>query len=211
MHTSLRSALLLTVALLISAAGCSSGGQIGEGKKATESFTATRKALEKAQQQVDKTLVSMNALGSADLKKTYGTFSKEVDELDKMGKAAAKRSEGMRSNMQAYVKKWQEDMSKMNDPSIRAGLQERQTAVSANFEKVRTAAQGAREAYTPLMGRLQEIKQALAIDLSPAALPGLKPAMDNANTQGQTLKEKLGAMQKELDAMLSGMSGTAAK
>jgi chromosome segregation ATPase len=205
-----RSVLLLSVALLI--AGCSSsGGQIGEGKKATESFTATKKALDKAQQQVDQTLASMKGLNGTDLRKTYPTFTKEVDELEKMGKAAAKRSEAMRSNMQAYVKKWQEDMSEMTDPTIKASLQERQTAVSANFEKVRTAAHAARDAYTPLMARLQEISKALAIDLSPAALPGLKPAMDNANAQGHTLKEKLSAMQKELDGMLSGMSGTAPK
>ena len=205
-------ALLLAVAL--AGTGCSSGGGGGrsaESKKAIEGFQAIRTNIDKAQKQVDESLASLNQLGSGggDMTKTFGTFSKEVDELDKAGKDAAKRSESMRKNMDAYIKKWQGEMQAMNDPTIRASVTERQNAVRANFDKVRAAAQEARAAYTPFMGTLQELRKALSSDMSPAALTGLKPAIGNANKQGATLKEKLGAMQKELDGMMSGMGSAA--
>ena len=66
-------------------------------------------------------------------------------------------------------------------PTIRASVTERQNAVRANFDKVRSAAQEARTAYTPFMATLQELRKALQSDMSAAALTGLKPAIDNAN------------------------------
>jgi hypothetical protein len=139
------------------------------------------------------------------MSKTYSKFSTEVNEMDGAGKDAAKRAESMRKNLDAYIKKWQADMQQMQDPAIRASVGERQNAVKANFEKVRKAGQEARAAYTPFLATLQEIRKALSIDMSSAAVQGLKPAVDKANSQGQTLKQKLAGMQGELDGMLKGM------
>lgn len=202
-------ALLLAITV---ATGCSSGGgRSAESQKAVEGFQSVRGNLAKAQKQVDESLASLNQLssGGGDVSKTYGTFSKEVDELDKAGKDAAKRSESMRKNLDAYIKKWQAEMQTMQDPAIRASVGERQNAVRANFEKVRKAAQETRAAYTPFMATLQEVRKALSLDMSPAALTGLKPAIDNANKQGQTLKQKLAATDAELQNMLGGMGSTA--
>jgi chromosome segregation ATPase len=206
-------ALLLAVSLV--ATGCSSGGkgQAAEGKKAIEGFQSVRAALAKAQTQVDQNLVSLNQLasGGGDMSKTYATYSKEVDELDKAGKDAAKRAEGMRKNLDAYIQKWQAEVGQMQDPTIKASVTERQNAVKANFDKVRKAGQEARAAYAPFLATLTEIRKALSIDMSSAALPGLKPAFENANKQGATLKQKLAAMDAELEAMLGGMGSAAPK
>ena len=200
-------ALLATV--LAATTGCSSSGRIEEGDKAIEGFEATRARLQTAQQQVDQTLASLDKLAAGgDMRKTYNNYCDNVDELDEAGKKAAKRAQKMRENMQEYVAKWQSEMEQMTDPSIKAGLAQRRAAVSANFDRVRATAQEARAAYDPFMARLQEIRKALSIDLSPNALPGLKPAMDQARTQGKTLKQKLAAMQGELDRILSGTSVT---
>jgi hypothetical protein len=199
-------AILLAVTL---GAGCSSSGRIDEGDKAIEGFQATRQRLQKAQEQVDATLASMNRLAAGgDMRKTYDAYCDNVDDLEQAGESAAKRAQKMRDNMQEYVAKWQSEMEQMDDPTIKAGLQQRRAAVSANFDRVRSTAQEARAAYDPFMARLQEIRKALSIDLSPNALPGLKPAMQKANAQGQTLKQKLVAMQGELDRILSGTSAS---
>jgi chromosome segregation ATPase len=194
------------------AAGCSSGGggRTGESKKAIEGFQDTRNSITGAQKQVDATLASLNTMASGtDLQKTYKTFTGQVNKLEATAAGAKKRSDAMKKNLDAYVTKWQSEVGGMSDPSIRAGVTERQNAVKANFEKVRNSAADARGAYEPFMKTLQELEKALSIDLSPQAMPGLKPAIDNANKQGATLKDKLAAMQKELDAMLasSGVAG----
>ena len=79
-----------------------------------------------------------------------------------------------------------------------------------NFNEVKSAAGEVRAAYGPFLSSLQQIQKALAIDMSPAALPGLKPAMDKARADGATLKQKLAAVQAELDQMQAGMSSTGA-
>jgi chromosome segregation ATPase len=200
---------VLLAAALAAIVGCSSSGRIEEGDKAIEGFEATRQRLQKAQGQVDATLASLDRVAAGgDMRKPYQAYCDNLEELEEAGRNAAKRAQKMRENMQEYVAKWQSEMEKMNDPTIKAGLQQRRNAVSANFDRVRSTAQAAREAYDPFMARLQEIRKALAIDLSPNALPGLKPAMDQAKAQGQTLKQKLSAMQGELDKILSGTSAS---
>ena len=106
----------------------------------------------------------------------------------------------------AYIAKWQKEMETVQDPSIKASLQQRRDAMSANFQKVRNSAQGVREAYQPFLAQLKEIQKALSVDLSPAALPGLKPSMEKANAQGQTLKQKIAEVKSELGDIAAGMS-----
>ena len=203
--------VVLFATILLS--GCSSGGgRIDEGQKAIEGFQSTRTGVQKAQQQVDQTLVSIDKLAAGgEMQKSYKAYTKEVDDLQGAAKNAAKRAQKMRENYKEYVTKWQKEVEKMGDPTIKASLTQRREAVSANFDRVRSSAEAAKQAYEPFMKTLQEIRNALAIDLSPQALPGLKPAMDKAKGQGQTLKQKLAAMQSDLDRIVSGMSsGTAA-
>ena len=201
------SAVLLLAAGLV--AGCSSSGRVKEGSKAIEGFEKTRTELQKGQKEVDQSLAALNALSAGgELRKSYGKFCDEVDDLQEAQQHAAKRAESMRDNMQAYVSKWQAEVSEMNDPTIKASLDQRRAAVSAKFDRVRAGAQPTRQAYDAYMAQLQEIRKALAVDLSPAALPGLKPAMDKARAQGQTLKQNLASMQRELDDMLKGISAS---
>ena len=192
-------------------AGCSSSGRISEGNKAIEGFSDVRESVAKAQTQVDKTLQSMSQLSAGgDVSKSYKAFSANVDDLKDIADSARQRSESMRKNVEAYVAKWQKEMETVQDPTIKASLSQRRDAVRSNFDSVRASAQACREAYQPFMKHLEEIDKALSIDLSPAAVPGLKPAMDKAQIEGQTLKQRLSSMQGELDRIESGMSSTGA-
>jgi hypothetical protein len=201
--------MLFALVLIV---GCSSGsGQMSEGKKAVEGFGDTKVALQKAQAQVDKTLSTMNAMSAGgDLKKSYAAFNDSVADLEKTASAARKRSAGMQANVDAYVKKWQAEMEKMNDPTIKASLAERRDAVKSNFETVRNDATAARDAYQPFITQVKEIQKALSINLTPSMVPGLKPGMDKANALGATLKQKLGAMQADLDKITAGLSASGA-
>jgi hypothetical protein len=89
---------------------------------------------------------------------------------------------------------------------IRAGLEERRDAVRTNFKLVRLYAQDARKAYEPCLRRNKEIVQALSIDLSPAAIVSLGPAIDSVMEDGNTLKMKLAAMQYALNNIANGVS-----
>ena len=202
---------IAVIAALSFAVGCSSSGRIGESEKAVEGFQSTKAALVKAQAQVDTTLAAMNQLSATaggDLQKTFKNYTAAVEDLEDTAAGAKKRAEAMRKNVDAYVAKWQKEMQTMQDPTIKASLEKRRQAVTANFAKVRESAQAVREAYQPFIAQSKEIQRALSVDLSPAALPGLKPSMDKANAQGKTLKEKIAALQGELDRIAAGISPT---
>ena len=189
--------------------GCSSsgGGGKGEGSKTIESFKDVGKQLTTASAQVDKTLAAMDQMAAGgDLSKSYANYVKQVDALEGQAKAAKKRGDSMRTDVKKYVSKWQAEMDEIDDATITASMQSRRAAVKANFDKVKEAGQKARDAYTPFMERLRRIQKAIQIDMTPAAVTSMKPAMDEAHKDGENLKAALAAMQSELDSIRNGMS-----
>ena len=204
-------ALLLVASLAV---GCSSSGRTAESEKAVEGFQKTREAITKAQGQVDQTNTALDRLAAGgDLQKSYKTYNSSVSDLEKTAEGARKRAQGMRERVHEYTTQWEKEIDTMKDPTIRAGLTQRREAVRENFDKVKNSAQAAREAYQPYLAGLKEIQKALAIDLTPANATALKPAIEKTRRQGDTLKQKLAAMQAELDNIVKGTSptGTAGK
>jgi hypothetical protein len=128
-----------------------------------------------------------------------------VKGVEDAGSLARTRAQTMRENGQAYINKWQNEMDTIQDPTIKANLAQRRDAVRANFESIRNAASSARDAYDPFLSDLKQIQKALEIDQSPAALPGLKPAFGKAHDDGATLKQRISALQAELNKIQTGM------
>jgi len=206
--------VVVGIGLIASSTGCSSSGRVKESEKAVEGFQNMQKGITKAQQQVDATLASLSQLqAGGDLQKSYKSFSSQKKDLQKTAEEAKKRSASMRENMEEYVQKWEKEMGDMNDPSVRATLESRRQAVRTNFQKVRDAGTAARDAYQPFMAQLDEIERALAVDLNPATVTGMKPAFDKAQANGATLKQKLTDIQTQLNNISAGLSptGTAPK
>ena len=204
-----RPASLLGMALLIAAlaGGCSSGGRAPESKKAVEGFDKTREAITKAQGQVNSTNAALEELSAGgDLQKSFKRYTSSVADLEQSARDARQRATSMRERVKEYTDEWQKEIDTMQDPTIRAGLTERREAVRNNFENVRNSAQAARDAYEPYMAQLKEIQRALAIDLTPHNVSAMRPAIDKALQQGQSLKQKLAAMQMELDKIMRGTS-----
>jgi hypothetical protein len=67
-------------------------------------------------------------------------------------------------------------------------------------------ADDARKAYAPFLQGSKEISRALSIDLSPAAVTSLAPAMDRVAIDGQALQERLAAVQRALGNIANGVS-----
>jgi len=210
--SALRRFMALVVMSAVATAGaCKSGEKSDEGSKegsmAVEGFNATRASITNAQTRVDNVSKALDQIASgADLPKSYAHFNTTVADIEKAASDAKKRGEAMRARMQEYVSRWQNEIDKMEDPTIRAGLTERREAVRQNFDKVRSAGQEARAAYDPYLKQLHEIQRALKIDLTPQQVTALKPVFAESRKNGETLKQKLSAMQAELDNISGGMA-----
>jgi hypothetical protein len=187
--------------------GCQSDPRMSETGKAVESFSKTKAAVGKAEGQVDQVLASLSAVSSSkNLVPDTKTFNAQVEELRYTAEAAKKRAEAMKESQDAFVQKWQEEMSTINDPALKSTLEQRRDAVRTHFNRVKSAGQSVRDAYTPFMDRLTEIQKALSIDLTPQTVTSIRPVTDRAQSDGQMLKQKLQALQAELDAIQAGLS-----
>jgi chromosome segregation ATPase len=191
--------------------GCSSSGKMEEGGKAVEGFQKLKGELAKGQTRVDNVIKSLDALSAGgNLDKSYKSFNSNLEELEKGAAESRKRAAAMRQNVNAYVDKWREEMGELKDPTLKSTLAERQAAVKADFENVQAAADATREAYTPFVNQCHDVQKALSISLTPATVQGVQPAIATAKTSGMELKNKLSALQAQLDKIAAGLTSTGA-
>jgi chromosome segregation ATPase len=200
--------IVLCFVALVVATGCASGKQT-QGEKSYESFEATRVQLADAQQKVDNTLSAMSQFQyQGNLNNAFQNYKAAVAELEKSSEKAQWRAQAMREHEQQFVENWQKEMEKIQDPTLKASMEARREAVRRNFTQIRAAAAEARQAYEPFMRGNKDLVQSLSINLSPAVIPSLKPAMEQTRAHGQTLKAKIAALQKQLDNIAAGLPAT---
>jgi hypothetical protein len=198
----------LSLFALVLATGCASNKQT-QGEKAFEGFEATRVQLADAQQKVDNTLQAMSQFEySGNLNNAFQNYKASITELEKCSEKAQWRAQAMREHEQKFIENWQKETAKIQDQNVKASMEARRDAVGQNFAQVRAAAAEARQAYEPFIRGNKDIAQSLSINLSPAMLPSLKPAIEQTRANGQALKAKIAVMQKQLDNIAGGMPAT---
>jgi len=197
--------LCLCCVLLVSYAG----GCATRGEKMVQSFGKTRARVSQAQGRVDATQGALDKVRNAtaaNLTDAFRGYKEAVDGLEQEGQDVKQRAVTMREEADAHVKQWQKEMESVKDPMIRSSLESRREAVKTNFKLVQMYADDARKAYEPYLRRSKEIVQALTIDLSPAAVKSLAPAIDSVMADGDALRLKLAAMQHALNNIANGVS-----
>ena len=203
-HQTNRAILLLCVLAVSQAAGCAT-----KGEKMVTSFGKTRERVAKAEGTVDRMLFALNNVRTArmdNLSDAFRRYKESVEALEQEGTDVKQRAVTMREEADAHIKQWQKEMESIKDPMIRASLESRRDAVKTNFKLIKLYADDARKAYEPCLRRNKEIVQALSIDLSPAAITSLGPAIDSVMADGNTMKMKLAAMQHALNNIANGVS-----
>ena len=174
-----------------------------------ESYQRTRETVAESQGQVDLTLgtlINLRRTPMEQMSPAFRRYKEAVDGLAREADAAAYRAKSMKEEADEHVRAWQEEMSEFKNDAVKASLQARRDAVKSNFAIVRMYADDVQKAYGPCVSANREIVKALSIDLSPAAIENLAPAIDQVVASGATLKQKLAAMEHALDNIAAGLS-----
>jgi len=202
--------MVLTLMLCLVGAGtigCSSSGRAGESEKAVSSMDTVITQLSNAKKEVSDTVADLAALqSSADLKATFSTYTKDVADVKAAGDRAKERSKSMQENGRLYVSKWQSEIENTTNPEIKASMEQRKERVEENYSKIKAAAGDVRTAYAPFLTNLQEIQKALSLELSAASVQALQPSINKAKADGETLNQKIDALQSELREVKEGMA-----
>jgi uncharacterized protein YukE len=199
-------AIALIAAMLM---GCSSDRRAPESTKAVESMRDVYNSLGTAKGQVDKVTVLLDQFSHTnDLKGTLNEYTTALSDLKESAARARERGEDMRSRREAYLAKWQSEAASIEDPAIKQSLETRRATVAAQFDSIRRAADDVKAAYQPFIQDNDQIQKALAIDLTPAGVQGIQPAMSRAKSDGNRLGQKLDALGHELDKVMTTMTPT---
>jgi type IV pilus biogenesis protein CpaD/CtpE len=201
-------ALALAVAAAALAAGCAKDEGRERSGKAVGTLKETRAELANASKQVDEVLAAASGVqsGQGDLKAAYDKYKKEVAQTEEAAQDSRKRAQDMRARSAEYQNKWQQEMSKVTNPDLKAAAQARAAKVRGRYEMISAKAQDARAAYEPFMTDLKDLQTYLSNDLTPAAVQAASPVFEKVNASGQVLKQKLAALRQELDDVAAEMS-----
>jgi len=205
--------VVAVMAASIGAGGCasSSTSSTGGGEKIAESYSRTRGLLASAQVQVDQTAQTMSSMRMTDptnLSNAFGQYKKSVAALEKKSTDARRLAADLQENMEMNKLNWQKEMDAISDPTVKATAENRKAAVAANYDQMKTYAQDARGAFDTYLKGNQDIVKALQLNLSPGAVSDLGKSMDKTTADGNTLKQKIAAMQRAMENIAKGQAPT---
>jgi len=198
---------LLFLGLVACSLGACATTPVERQKQTTESLADMRDGMLAAQQQIDKTLSSLNSLVSAPpdkLPEAYQQYARDVDTLKKQTDQVQKSREQMRRGRDQWLAGWQDAQTKVQNPELKEIAQERRSEVAERFDRVGNAFQTASEAFTPFIQNLDDVKTVVGNDLSQRGIDAVSRTnvIQNATTNGAAEEHNLEAAVKEFDELL---------
>lgn len=191
-------AFLLSTATLLG--GCATTG-IDRSVKTSNSISDVESDMKRVIVQIDATSSSLDSLvkpENPDLKKTFTTYSDNLENLDSDGKRLIKRMDEMSANSKEYFEEWKTSGVAYKNPEISALSEERRGKLATIYAQVPTAGAGVKSAYLAYLSDLKEIKSYLSNDLTPKGIETITPTAQKSIEDKAALKESL---QKVLSAL----------
>jgi hypothetical protein len=154
------------------AAGSSATGSAASASAQVTTATsaaAFRNDLVASTQQMDKVLAALNQLTDPNTQDLRGAYDNYSDQLARMNQFAEKlkgEATAMGAARNQYFATWEQRLSEINNPNIRASVEARQAKLRASHDRIRTETLDARDAYEPFMRDLRDARTFLGGDLS---------------------------------------------
>jgi chromosome segregation ATPase len=164
-------------------------------------MAVTSSKLDKATAQIDAVLSSLDVIAqnkSGDLRAPYKKFSDEVSKTEATAQAAHEQADAMKAKAQEQFDAWANESQNINDPNLKKANLERRDQARAAFAKVQDASQKAKQAWDPFIGGLRDIRTFLGTDLTSHGVDAVSSAIAKVRTDGQTLKNSIGQVQKAI-------------
>ena len=164
-----------------------------------ESARETEADVQATRAQIDKTLGALNRLMTAsptELKPVYAQYSKEVEAMNAVAKETDKDAKAVQAKSADYLAQWQKSHAEIENPEQRNASAQRRGTVMSRFDGIQKSYAEARAAFVPFMQNLQDVRQVLANDLTPAGAQTLAATdvVKNAKANGMAMASNLDAL-----------------
>ena len=173
----------------------------------TPTLVQFREALAQSIRDIDETLVSLTALtdpAQSDLRTAYATYCDRLAGMETQAQSIKYQADGMRASREQYLVAWETKTSEIDNPTIRASAEARRRRLRDSYEQIAVASAESRDAYTPFVRDLHDIKKYLANDLSKSGVADLGDATQKVRASGATVKAKIQSLIQVIDRVESG-------
>lgn len=200
--------LLLAAALV----GCATTA-VERQEQTVSSVASTRKEMLDIRGQIDRTLASLNALVNAspnDLRKAYQQYAKNVEAMQKEAAAMDRHARAMEKQTGDYLAGWQRAQSEIQNPELRDVTGQRRELITHSFQRLQSAFREARREVTPFLTRLEDIRRAVANDLTVVGVSAVAQtdAVASANAHGASVAASLDVAVGEFDQLAGSLAAS---
>jgi hypothetical protein len=202
---------VLTLALAALVVGCSSGSSQKYNSPIT-SLKQTRNQVIKTRDAVDHTQAALDRLAEAgDVKVAVDQLAAAAKELASEAEATTAQAKAFREQSRSHIAQWEREMEEVQGGDIHATSAQRRAAVSAHYQAIREASDGARTSYLKYSSLLTEIETALTNDPTPAGVGTIGHVTKTALAEGEALQKHLDQVIVKVKAIYAGSSTLTAK
>ncbi|MBT1072401.1 hypothetical protein [Pelotalea chapellei] len=183
--------------LLLAGITCLSGCAT-TGMQRSEKTGTTMKTVESDIQQAviqvnltDSSLEDLIRPGQLDVKKSFETYSKNVDTLENQGKRLFQHSDKMRAQGKEYFEEWQKQGNSYTNPEIQTLSEQRRAELGAVYGNISDSSVGVKGAFKTYLTDIKEIRNYLLNDLTPKGIDTITPSAQKAIKDGDNLKDSI--------------------
>ncbi|MDD2899606.1 MAG: DUF2959 family protein [Desulfuromonadaceae bacterium] len=185
--------------------GCATTG-MDRSVKTSNSIKDVDSEIRKMMVQIDVTAASLDAVvvpGQSKVKKSFDTYSDNLENLDKEGKKVLKRIDEMKLRSKEYFSEWEKQGDAFTNSEIRELSEQRRSTLAAAYAQVPIAGAGIKGSYHAYLTDLKEIQKYLSNDLTPNGIEAIAPVAQKSAQHLVDLKSSLKPLLAAMDEIKS--------
>lgn len=184
---------LAFAAISIFSSACSTVGY-QKADNTSSTLQETAKSIDRSIPPLDATLVALNNLlnsPSEEFKPRFEAYQTSVSEFETSMNEVNKDNQTMQTSGKAYFSNWSQELSKIQNDSIELRSRERMEDLTKRFEKTNDQYAQSTAESSPFLSNLNDIRTALATDLTDGGIDSLKGLQKQLDRDGKALRETL--------------------
>src|SRR5262245_58910579 len=158
---------ILAVGAILLWPGCASKEKSAERIRPGSRIPEYRQATVSAEKAVDRVLASLATVSAQSNQcpaEVLTNFATQVRRLQVESVAERARTEAMQARGDEYFHHWRETLARVEDPEMRALVENERPALQQSFEKIKSLSREGRGAFQPFVASLRQVRNALEKD-----------------------------------------------
>jgi septal ring factor EnvC (AmiA/AmiB activator) len=163
-------------------------------------------------QQLKATLGALNELtkqSKGDLRPAYNAFCSEAAKTVEAAGVTQTRLQWMGGEGRKYFSEWQNSINTIANESLRKKAQKRLTSVQKSYDEVEASLKLAAEKFKPYLSDLNDIKTALASDVTAGGVKAIRSTVSTANWDYKFVERAINSAMKEMGKMEKALTSQA--